>query len=253
MRLHKFLSAAQRLVPRADVGDVVLAYHLVGAGTDSVVDVPVAQFREQLDRLAQTFEFAGLSQVLTSGAGSRPRVVLTFDDAFANFAQVIWPILLDRKLPAVLYAPVGFVSGRSPSPLRGAKLAACSFAQLRTLAAGGVEVGSHGVTHVNLRRTSDAVLDEELLRSRSELEQELGQSVPSFCYPQGKLDGRVLTATARHYRSAVAGGGRRYLGHSPHRIPRFPVRRNENNFDAMISSKIWLRETLADGVRQWRR
>lgn len=266
MNVQGWLSLAQRLIPVARRGDLVLAYHLVGAGTDSPVDVPIVQFQRQLDLLAKSFEFASLSHALAHdttlegyddvnarNACDRPRVVLTFDDAYANFAQVVWPILKARQLPAVLYVPVGFVRGSAAPPLRGARLPPCSFEDLRQLAASGVEIGSHGVNHVNLRRASDLVLSRELADSRALLEQELGRPVSSFCYPQAKLDSRVERATARHYDNAVAAGGRRNLGRNPFRIPRFPVRRDEPRFEAMIAARVWLGEALASGVRQWRR
>jgi peptidoglycan/xylan/chitin deacetylase (PgdA/CDA1 family) len=256
MSVKGWLSLAQRTIPPARHGDLVLAYHLVGAGTDSPVDVTIEQFQRQLDCLAAAFDFASLSQALASARDGtppgKPRAILTFDDAYANFAEVAWPILKARRIPAVLYVPVGFVRGSAPPPLRGARLPACSFAELRQLAASGVEIGSHGVNHVNLRRTSDAILSRELADSRAVLEQELGQVVSSFCYPQAKLDGRVERATACHYDNAVAAGGRRNLGRNPFRIPRFPVRRDEPRFETMIGARIWLSEAIASGIRQWR-
>lgn len=244
-------------MPPARRGDLVLAYHLIGGGTDSPVDVSVQQFEQQLDWLAERFEFASLRDALSRDRAAeplrKPRVVLTFDDAYANFAQVAWPMLSARGIAPVLYVPVGFVRGSSPPPLRGASLPACSFAELRELAALGVEIGSHGVNHVNLRHVSDKTLADELKQSREVLEQELGQPVPSFCYPQAKLDARVERATRLHYDNAAAAGGRRNLGRNAFRIPRFPVRRDEPDFKAMAAASIWLSEAIASGVRQWRR
>lgn len=254
---RSLLRLAQRVVPPARSGDLVLAYHLVGGGTDSPVDISVAQFERQLDYLTGRFEFATLQQALPpalgQGKGQRARAILTFDDAFANFAEVVWPILSARRIPAVLYVPVGFVRGTAPSPLRGASLRPCTFTQLRDLANGGIEIGSHSVNHLNLRLTEEPVLSQELSQSRRVLEQELGLPVTSFCYPQAKLDRRVELATARFYDNAVAAGGRRYQGHNRFRIPRFPVRRDEPSFDVMVSSSIWLSEAVASGARQWRK
>jgi len=253
MKARRWLSLAQRFVPAARRGDLVLAYHLVGAGTSSPVDVPVDDFRRQLDCLASNFELSTLTRALTTPGQQRPRAILTFDDAYANFAKVVWPILAERGVPAVLYVPVGFVRGSAGPPLRGADLPACTFADLRELAAAGVEIGSHGVNHVNLRRVTEDALTREVQDSRTELEQVLGREVPSFCYPQAKLDARVERVVARHYQSAVAAGGRRHLGRNLHKIPRFPVRRDERDFESMVASSIWLSEALASGVRQWRR
>ncbi|RYZ08838.1 MAG: polysaccharide deacetylase family protein [Myxococcales bacterium] len=253
MPLKRSLNLVQRLLPEASRGDVVLAYHLVGAGTGAVVDLPVREFERQLDLLTERFHLCTLKDLLAAPAAPQPRAVLTFDDAYANFVEVVLPILERRRIPSVLYVPIGFVQGTAKAPLTGAALPACTFADLRAAASAGVEIGSHGVNHLNLRRASDAALTEELRRSREVLEQELGRAVPSFCYPQAKVDARVERATAVHYESAVAAGGRRHLGGRPHRIPRFPVRRDEARFEPMIRSRLWLTEALASEVRQWRR
>jgi len=44
----------------------------------------------------------------------RPRrgVVLTFDDAYEDFATTAWPLLRSRGYPAAVMVPTGHVSGR---------------------------------------------------------------------------------------------------------------------------------------------
>ena len=69
--------------------------------------------------------------------------------------------------------------------------------QARELDAGGVEIGSHTVSHPILTTTDDAQLVAELRGSRSRLEAELGHAVELFCYPNGAFDERVRRETAR--------------------------------------------------------
>jgi len=254
LSLRSLVRAAQKRVPDARRGTLVLAYHLVGSGIDSAIDISVDRFRTQLDLLERRFRIMRLEQALeaSTSLGTKPAAALTFDDAYANFAEVVWPLLRERKLPATLYVPVGFVRGDIPPPIRGTQLAACSWAELKELCQGGLDIGSHGVDHLNLRRASDSQLERELAESRSVLERELGVSVRSFCYPQAKYDARAVAAVAKHYDSGVVAGGRRYVGGDLHRVPRFPVRRDEPDFEGLISTRLWLREAAASAVRQWR-
>jgi peptidoglycan-N-acetylglucosamine deacetylase len=61
-----------------------------------------------------------------------------------------------------------------------------SDSQIRELAAlPGVEVGSHTVTHPNLRRLNGHQLDAELNDSKAWLEDVIGEAITSFCYPGG--------------------------------------------------------------------
>lgn len=251
--LGRALDALQQLVPEARAGTSVLAYHLVGAGTASVVDVPLGEFREQLDWLASECEVISLDAALRSAPErKRQRVVLTFDDAFKNFIERAFPELSARRLPAVLYVPVAFVQGAAPSPLTGAALPPLAMSDLSQLSRAGITIGSHSVSHRNMRTLSSVELAHELGESRRILEQELGTPVDSFCYPQAKLNRRIAKAAAQHYRSAVTAGGRPFRGGSPLQIPRFPVRCGERNFAQMARSSLWLRESVAHALRQWR-
>lgn len=233
----------------------MLAYHLVNGGTDSPVDVPVEAFRAQLRHVSEHFEVLTLREGLASlhVPRSRPVAVLTFDDAYANFRKVAWPIMSELGFPATLYVPVGFVEGQIGSPIRGTELPACSWDDLRALHDEGVELGSHGVLHVNLRRASMDVVECELRDSRRAIEDRVQATVESFCYPQAKWNRAIVQRAAGHYRSATIAGGRRVRWGvtDPFRIPRFPVRRDISDFSRMLQSRVWLPEAAADRVRQW--
>jgi peptidoglycan/xylan/chitin deacetylase (PgdA/CDA1 family) len=209
-----------------------------------------------MDVIRATCAVSSLSDVLSSTANprsSRPRVLLTFDDGYLNFRDVVWPALVERGLPATLYVPVGFINGKV-APIRGTMLPACSWEDLRALVSEGVSIGSHTVNHPNLTTASADAVESELRDSRAELEQRLGIAVTSFCYPQAKWNGRVAGMARRYYESAVCAGGRRFVSGSdePHRIPRFPVRRDLGSFEAMLRARVWIPEAIADLVRQRR-
>lgn len=218
----------------------VLAYHLVGAGTGSVVDVARATFERHLDQLGD--RIVPLRDVTTTGG-----VALTFDDAYANFADVVWPILKARNIPTTLFVPVAFVDG-APSPLRGAHLRACSWSTLRDLVHDGLDVGSHSMTHGDLRRTTS--LDDELLGSRRRLEEELGVPVESFCWPRAQR-GNEETAR-RAYRFVVTGGGTQVDPRMPWRLPRTSIKRTHADVRRIVHARVWLEEWVADQFRQIR-
>ncbi|MBM4363046.1 MAG: polysaccharide deacetylase family protein [Deltaproteobacteria bacterium] len=251
MKPRELLERAQVLLPRAHHGVAVLAYHLVGGTTDSPVDLPLDVFRAQLDRLAATRRVRSLGAAL-GGAPRDEAFVLTFDDAYRNFREVAWPLLVERGLPATLYVPVDFVDGSGASPIRGVTLPPLSWADLRAMVAEGLTVGSHSVTHRNLRRLAPAEVERELEGSRKALEDRLGVAVTSFCYPQAKSSRAAERLAGRCYESAVVAGGRRFTpGRVDRRaIPRLPVRRDLRDFDALLTSPLWLSEAVASALRQ---
>jgi len=82
--------------------------------------------------------------------------------------------------------------------------ATMSWDQVRELHAAGHEIGSHSLTHPLLTELPDERLNEEVEGSRRVLSEVLGAAVPSFCYPNGSYDARVLGAVrAAGYECAV--------------------------------------------------
>ncbi|MES1951271.1 hypothetical protein S4A8_10456 [Salinisphaera sp. S4-8] len=59
-----------------------------------------------------------------------------------------------------------------------------------------ITIGAHTVSHPDLRRTTDAELEYELVAGRRRLEQWLGHTVDTLAYPFGDTDVRVRRATA---------------------------------------------------------
>jgi peptidoglycan/xylan/chitin deacetylase (PgdA/CDA1 family) len=57
--------------------------------------------------------------------------------------------------------------------------------QVRALRAHGMEIGAHTVTHPILTRLSADAAFDEMSRSKRDLEQVLGETVPLFAYPNG--------------------------------------------------------------------
>lgn len=85
-----------------------------------------------------------------------------------------------------------------------AKFASIRWDQAREMAANGVEIGSHTVTHPILPHLSEERLRQELHQSKAQIETELRRTVETFCYPNGNFDLRVLREVAQAgYQCAV--------------------------------------------------
>ncbi len=83
-----------------------------------------------------------------------------------------------------------------------------SWDEVRSLADGGIDFGSHTITHPVLSRIATAEeLECEIAGSRARLEAELRRPVVHFCYPNGKaadFDARVMGTVERcGYQTAV--------------------------------------------------
>jgi len=276
-------SALRRLQPlasRAQGSTWILSYHLVEGGTGLAIDVSRGRFAEHLDALNEQAEVVALRALvreLRAGRGAmgaaspqasdaarctaatdRPRVVLTFDDAFDNFYEVVLPLVLERSFAATLYVPPGFVNGDGNHPLyqpRFKHLLSMSWGQLREAAAAGIEIGSHTYRHTNLARLATPELVEELRRSQEEIEENLGVRPASVCYPEGFTTAQVCRVAARFYESGVVGGGRPVdRGSELLRLPRLPIRADMSAeaLTEVLERSVCLEEWMADKVRRLR-
>jgi peptidoglycan/xylan/chitin deacetylase (PgdA/CDA1 family) len=161
-------------------GDVVvLLYHRVGVDGGEIT-LPAELFERQLELLATGEQVLGIDQAVAPG---RPGgVVVSIDDGYRDFHDVVVPLLVRYQVPAVLYLATSLVAGESagnaadPDALHWEQLA-------EALATGLVTVGSHTHTHANLSRSPEQVAEAELARSKGLIEDRLGVACRHFAYP----------------------------------------------------------------------
>jgi peptidoglycan/xylan/chitin deacetylase (PgdA/CDA1 family) len=169
----------------------VLGWHRVDVEGGRLAVSPglFARQMDMLDEHRQHFPVTHLDEVgavFAAGNLHARRVVLTFDDAWAdNHAHALGP-LNRHRLPAMLYAP---------SRLLG-KPGYMTRSQLLEMDDGGVTIGAHSRNHPDLRTCSPSELESEVRGSKEDLEDLLAKPVTSFAYPTGLTNDRVLAAVA---------------------------------------------------------
>ncbi len=116
-------------------------------------------------------------------------VMITFDDGYVDISNTVLPLMHKRGMVATAYV----ITDR----VLGADRAFMKVPALRRIEAGGIEVGSHSVSHADLTTLSDAAAMRELEGSRRVLERILGHPVPWLCYPAGRYDARIEALASR--------------------------------------------------------
>ena len=175
----------------------ILTYHYIRVNPDRydrmgfALSVTPTDFAAQMDWLGgdgyHPITTEDLYAFLSGARGlpSKP-VILTFDDGYADFYTTALPILRSHGFKAVAYIVSGFVD--RPGYMTSA--------EIREADQSGIEIGSHTVNHPNLARMSLASVRAEVVGSKGYLEQLLGHSVTSFCYPSGKYTSAVAWEVA---------------------------------------------------------
>ncbi|MDQ6670698.1 MAG: polysaccharide deacetylase family protein [Chloroflexota bacterium] len=182
----------------------ILMYHSISSpyfasAAFRVCTVPPETFREHVRTLvAEQYTTLTVSQFVASmrsGADLPPKpVVLTFDDAYADFYVNAFPLLQQHGLSATLYVPTAFVGGTSRWLRREGEAGRplLNWAQLAQISAAGIECGAHSFSHRQLDTLAPGTVCDEVTWCKRVLEEQLRQPVSSFAYPFG-----YYNATAR--------------------------------------------------------
>lgn len=168
----------------------ILMYHSISEG-DHPTQISPSDFATQIAAIAETgTPVIGLDDLLDAMDGKAEladrSVIITFDDAFQDFADVAWPILSKHGFSAMVYVPTGRVGKDASWP--GASMPPVPIMDwdtIKALSKDGAQFGSHTVTHPNLDLLSDDELVVELTQSRQTLEDQLGQTIRHFAPPYG--------------------------------------------------------------------
>lgn len=187
----------------------ILTYHSLDE-TGSVISTPPALFRKQVAWLAREgFRTISLGEAIATleQKGDVPdrTIALTFDDGYRNVYTEAFPALVRLGFSATVFLVTGHCGGYNdwPGPLPpNGRQPLVTWAQIREMSAGGIEFGSHTVTHPDLTRLAATAVESELIRSKEMIEESLGVAVDLFAYPYGRYDATVREAARSHYRAA---------------------------------------------------
>lgn len=171
----------------------IVALHRVSNAWQDELTYPVNAFREMCRYWQDSFEVVALCELrgrLASGMrarAERPLLAITFDDGYADNAEVAAPILMQQGLPATFFVVTGALGreprwpwDRMPQPPR-----MMSWQQAQGLEQAGFAVGSHTVSHPRLSRLNQNELRRELEQSLATLRRHLRAPSLDFAYPFG--------------------------------------------------------------------
>jgi peptidoglycan/xylan/chitin deacetylase (PgdA/CDA1 family) len=132
-------------------------------------------------------------------------VCITFDDAYADFAEEAWPLLKRHGFGAHLFVVTGEAGGWNRWDAGvGERVPLLGWDELAVLRDEGVSMGAHSVSHPALGSLSPVDVVRELAGSRTELRERLGVDARAFAYPYGDHDPSVAhLAGACGFRQAV--------------------------------------------------
>ena len=167
---------------------ICLMYHALYASEEEYQRLPgeergyavhVDVFAEQLARIREHAVAIGPADLDAAVARepARCRVLLTFDDGHVSNYMHAFPLLRQNRMQAIFFVTTDFVEGRSDY---------CRWENLREMAASGMSIQSHGVTHRFFDDLGREGESEELRRSKVLIEKNTGSHVDAISFPGGR-------------------------------------------------------------------
>jgi len=192
---------------------VVLCYHRLEGRAGGINSIEPALFEQHMAEIKQSgIPVISMQDFLAWRRGEKdipPKAILiTLDDGYVSEVIVGVPILKKYGFPATFFVYLEYIN-------KGGK--SVTWAQLAELRDEGFEIGSHTVSHLDLRRKPakwpgdyESWLKDELERSRKVLEEQLGIRCATIAYPFGNHNEKVQAATrAAGYEAAFTTYGAR--------------------------------------------
>jgi len=218
-------AAAADSAVRPKPGVVILAYHRIGAGTDSLVDVPTALFRRQMSHLSQNHKTVSLDAALTllREQSQEPVVAITFDDGTSDFIDNALPILEEFDLPASIYLATSFANELKPFPWGAAPLSWNAVSEATSTGLISIEAHTHG--HLVMDKFTQAQAKEDLEICDALIADNTGRPPKHFAYPKGVIGSPPVEILVRERYLSAAGArvGTNRVGQDLHRLLRSPI------------------------------
>ncbi len=123
-----------------------------------------------------------LDEVRTEAEAHDLDYLITFDDGNLSDIEIGLKPLVDRHMAAIIFPCAGRIGEKNYLD-QGA---------LRELVAAGMEIGSHGWSHVDWRQTSPETTKQEIGEAKNRIEQAAGAAVTTVAIPFGRYNRRVL-------------------------------------------------------------
>ena len=160
-------------------------------------------------RMLRMMGYRGLSmrdlEPYLNGSKNGKVVGLTFDDGYQNNLTFALPLLQRHGFTATCYGVSGMIGGTNAwDKGKVAEKPLMTLADWKAWLAAGMDVGSHTLTHANLKEIDDTEARRQIQQSRADLKSALDYEVRHFCYPYGHYhtnhvdmvrDAGYLTAT----------------------------------------------------------
>lgn len=223
-------------------GKPCLMYHKLGPRPRGVrlkgLYVGASLFERQLRELrAAGFESASPDELIKGNGNADKKIVLTFDDGFANVMRYGLEPLARHGFHAIEYLVPDCIGEFNKWEMAEGEVREpiMDDAQVKDWLGAGHEIGAHTLTHPRLSQISLAQAREEIFASKKKLEDRFGVEIRHFCYPYGDWNPAVrdLVQAAGYETACTCEPGVNTSATPPLELHRYMARYQSVSFKAL--------------------
>ena len=227
------LYLGRHLIRKDEEGLKALFYHSLDSGK------PLMNFLKQIDFLKKNgYKIVSTKEVISYIKGEKelpPRsVCLTFDDGYYDTYESVFSVLKEYNVPAAIFLSTKYmVSNNSKEIDLAVGKRFLSWGEIREMAGGGVNFGSHGYDHCDLTLLSTNESFGEILRSKYLIEENVPGKTRYFSYPYGRYDRKtqLLVKRAGFEAAFTTTPGNIEVGDDPYALKRTLIAPSDSLFD----------------------
>lgn len=202
----------QRLAARGCAPLYCLFYHRVADTHPNDWTISCDGFEQQIDYMRSQFEIIGLDELqrrVRQKDSRRPAIAITFDDGYAENSRFALPLLMKHKIPCTYFVATQHVLTGRPfehDQAAGIPLPVNTVEELKSAAEGGIEIGLHTRTHIDLAGVDDPqILRREITDAVPELAALIDRRIRYFAFPYGLRPQLTQAAIQAVYAAGLEG------------------------------------------------
>jgi peptidoglycan/xylan/chitin deacetylase (PgdA/CDA1 family) len=154
-------------------------------------------------------------------------ILLTFDDGFETCYTQAAPILVEHGFTATIFLVSGYCGQKNDWPGQPAAIPRwplMTWEQVQALDRMGFEFGAHTHHHTRLDLMKKTALESEIILSKTQIEDQLGHSVDTFCYPYGRYTSQVKEMVQANFLASCSTRlGLASLASDPYEVERIEI------------------------------
>jgi len=187
----------------------ILTYHSID-DSGSIISTHPRKFRDQIQILRdKAFNIISLNNLLGLVRKKQTlpgrTAVITFDDGFRNFYLKAYPILQEFGFSATVFLVPAYIgkTSRWNSTFKGMPVSdLLGWDEIKEMANRGIDFGAHSMTHQALAKLSLEEARQEIIKSKSVIEEHINHDVTIFCYPYGITNSQVKEIVQAEFQGA---------------------------------------------------